>query len=227
MSLGIYRTTEDGNQRVLEDSVGLRVTENYEEGAATLVASSGFDFTANLVLPATSNVSASSTLAATANVERFAVFMVANSSTISASVDRTTQGATSLTATGTATVVPTFKGAALSNLVASGTATIDSRTVKFVSVASGDVEFERILESEDARITEDGNIRITNPIRTNLIESSMVANANIIPFSSIAYIKINGVWKQVIEVDVKQAGLWDDNLDKIYRNMSGSWKRIY
>jgi hypothetical protein len=227
MSLGIYRTTEDGNQRVLEDSVGLRVTENYQEGAATLVASSGFDFVGNLKLPATSNVSASSTLTATANVERFAVFMVANSSTISAAADRTTQGTTSLTATGTATVVPTFKGAALSNLVASGTASFDARTVKYVEVASGDVGFERILESEDARVTEDGDVRITNPIRTNLIESSMVANANVIPFSSIAYIKINGVWKQVVEIAAKDGSSWRINGNKIYRNMSGSWKRIY
>lgn len=226
MALGIYRTTEDGNQRVLENSVDLRVTENYIEAEASVSASGTLAAVGNLVLPASISVNASSTLSSTATVTRFGAVLVANNSTLVALPSRTTRGEFNATATGTMLATPTFKGSVITNLVASSTVTADSRTVKFVSVASGDVEFERITEIENTRITEDGNVRITNPIRTNIILGSVVASADLIPFSSIAYIKIGGVWKEVRDIDVKQAGDWG-YLDKIYRNMSGKWKRIY
>lgn len=226
MTLGIYRTTEDGNQRVLENSSDLRVTENYISAEASLTASSGFDFLANLVLPASVSVSASSTLSASAALNAVAAILVSNTSDLQASVDFTASGAANLTASGTMLATPTFKGSAISELVASGTASIDARTVKFVSVASGNVEFERILESEDSRVTEDGDIRITNAIQTNIVEGSMVASANLIPFTSIVYVKRNGEWKQVISISTKQNDTWDSS-QKIYRYTSGKWKRIY
>jgi hypothetical protein len=226
MSLGIYRTTEDGNQRVLENSVDLRVTENYVSAEASLSATSSFDFTANLVLPAASSVSASSTLTAAGVARRAGSVSLAATGTIVGSVDRTTRGATSLSATGTLLAIPTFKGSAISNLVADSNAVFDARTVKYAFVAAGNVEFERILESEDARITEDGDIRITNAIETNIIDSSMVASADLIPFNSIVYVKRNGVWKQVISISTKQNSTWDSS-QKIYRNTAGKWKRIY
>jgi hypothetical protein len=226
MSLGIYRTTEDGNQRVLENSSDLRVTENYLEAEASLTASGVGVFTAGLVLPASVSVSASSTLEASAALNAIAAILISNTSSLQASVDRTTRGEVDLIASGTMVAMPTFKGSAISDLVASSTLDANARTVKFVSVVSGNVEFERILESEDARITEDGDIRITHAIQTNIINSSMVASANLIPFNSIAYVKRNGVWKQVISISTNQSSTWDSS-QKIYRNTAGKWKRIY
>jgi hypothetical protein len=227
MSLGIYRTTQADDQRVLEDGVSLRVTENYIEAESSLSASGVVSVVGSLNLPAASSVSASSTLAASAFVSRYAVALVANNSAIQAVPTRTTRGSASVVATGSMAAVPTFKGSAIAGLVATGTATVDSRTAKFVSVVSGSVEFERITEEdEDSRITEDGNQRITNLVAYNSIDSTMVAEATLIPFSSVAYIKRNGEWKQLLSVDIKDDGTWSPP-EKIYRNMSGSWKRIY
>jgi hypothetical protein len=226
MSLGIYRTTEDGNQRVLENSSDLRVTENYIEAEASLTASGVGVFTAGLVLPASVSVSASSTLSASAALNAVAAILVSNTSDLQASVDFTASGAANLVASSAVLATPTFKGSAISDLVASSTLNANGRTVKFVSVVAGDVEFERILESEDSRITEDGDIRITNPIRTNIIEGSMIANPTFIPFNSVVYVRRNGEWKQVISISTKQDDTWDSS-QKIYRNTSGKWKRIY
>jgi hypothetical protein len=227
MSLGIYRTTQADDQRVLEDGVSLRVTENYIAAEVSLTASGVVAAVGGLILPAASSVSASSTLATSAFVNRYAVALVANNSAIQAVPTRTTTGSVNVVATGSMLASPTFKGSAITGLVATGTATIDSRTAKFVNVSSGDVEFERITEqNEDKRITEDGNQRLTNFVGVNEIDSTLVANANLIPFSSVAYIRQNGAWKQLLSVDIKDDGTWSPP-EKIYRNMSGSWKRIY
>jgi hypothetical protein len=226
MSLGIYRTTEDGNQRVLENSSDLRVTENYLEAEASLTASGVGVFTAGLVVPASVSVSASSTLTSTGVARRAGSVSLAGTGTIVGSVDRTTKGAISLNATGTLLAIPTFKGSAISELVASSTIDVNARTAKFVFVTSGNVELARILENEDDRITEEGDIRITNDVQSNTITSSMVANATLIPFNSIVYVKRNGVWKQVISINTKQSSTWDSS-QKIYRYTAGKWKRIY
>lgn len=227
MSLGYYRATEDGNQRVLEDSVGLRVTENYKVGEASLTATGSVTFVANLIVPALASFSASSTVNALATLRLPAVSALSASSILQAVPKRTTRGTASFIATGNLLAAPTFKGSAISNLVASSDLTADARTVKFAFIFSGTDELGRALENDlDVRITEDGDFRFTNEVTVNVIESSLVASAGVIPFSSIAYIKLNGEWKQVQEIDVNQQSSWG-NLDKVYRNMSGKWKRIY
>jgi hypothetical protein len=226
MTLGIYRATEDGNQRVLEDSVGLRVTENYKVGEASLVASSTLDAAAGLITGVFSNLTATSTLTSTGNIIGLGVSSLAGSSSLQAIPSRTTRGAIDFIASSSMLPNASLIAKGVSSLAATSSTSFEGRTVKFVTVVSGTLEFERITEIENTRITEDGNTRITNPIVTNVINGSMVANANVIPFSSIAYIKVDGVWKQVIEIDVNQQNSWG-NLDKVYRNMSGKWKRIY
>jgi hypothetical protein len=226
MTLGIYRATEDGNQRVLEDSVGLRVTEAYKVGEASLVASSTLASTANLVLPVASSLTASSTLVSTATVTRFGASLLANNSVLQAIPSRTTRGASNFIASSSMLPNGSLVAKGVSSLAANSNTSFEGRTVKFVTIVSGTLNFERITELENTRITEDGNTRITDLVTTNVINGSMVAQANLMPFSSIAYIKLNGVWKQVTEIDVNQQNSWG-NLDKVYRNMSGKWKRIY
>lgn len=225
MTIGIYRTTEAGDQRVLEDAASLRVTENYIEAESSLSASGVVSAVASLVLPAASALNASSTLSASAFVNRYAVALVANNSTIEATPTRTTRGSLDAVATGSITATPTFKGNALAGLVASSTTTLDARTAKFVHVGSGTFEYGRATEADDTRITEDSQPRYTNEVRTNTVDGTLVVSANLIPFTSVAYVKRGGEWKQVTTVDIKD-GSWNAP-DKIYRNMSGSWKRIY
>ncbi|CAB4160642.1 hypothetical protein UFOVP729_6 [uncultured Caudovirales phage] len=69
------------------------------------------------------------------------------------------------------------------------------------------------------------NNRITNLVPTNEIIGSIVANDTYIPFSSTAYYKTGGVWKQT-DVDTKYNGNWDA-LQAVYKKISGNWKRIY
>lgn len=226
MTLGIYRATEDGNQRVLEDSVGLRVTEAYKVGEASLVASSTLNAAASLLQEVASALTASSTLVSTATVTRFGASLLANNSVLQAIPSRTTRGAADFIASSSMLPNGSLAAKGVSSLAATSSTFFEGRTVKFVTVVSGTLEFERITEIENTRITEDGNTRITNPITTNVISSAIVANANLTPFSSVAYIKVNGVWKEVVEIDVNQQNSWG-NLDKVYRNMSGKWKRIY
>lgn len=227
MTTGIYRTTEDGNQRVLEDSVGLRVTENYQEGAATLVASSGFDFLGTLSQGAEASLVASSTVNASATFIGTGASLLANSSTLEANarvvafVDASLIAASSMLPNGTTVLKGVCSLAASGGLVASG------KPIRNAKVISGTLEFDRITEENDTRITEDGDVRITNFITVNTIEGSIIANPTFIPFTSTAYIKLNSVWQEVVDVDVNKLGSWSNNLDKIYRNMSGKWKRIY
>lgn len=227
MSLGYYRATEDGNQRVLEDSVGLRVTENYKVGEASLTATGSVNFVGNLIVPAFAGLNASSTVVATPDLTLAGVSQLLGVGTLQATPKRTTRGTASFAATSSLVALPTFKGSAISNLVASSDLTADARTVKFAFIFSGTDSLGRSLENDlDVRITEDGDFRFTNEVTVNVIESSMVAVADVIPFNSIAYIKLNSVWKLITAIDAKNNSSWG-NLDKVYRNMSGKWKRIY
>jgi hypothetical protein len=306
MSAGIYRTTEDGNQRVLENSVDLRVTENYVEGLASITASSSISAIPSITrfvastLNASSSISASSnvfksvstqlqavgsiqatskvnlvvtsnltgvssmlntstlitnaatSLGATSNISSFAglilpsntslnatsestftagliqpvVFNAASTSALIANGQRTTAGSTALISFGNLTSVPTYKGNAITSLVSSSTCISNGRIIKNATVLSGILEFDRITEEDDTRITEDDDVRITNFIPTNIIESAIVANADLTPFSSVAYIKVNGNWETVFDVNANVEGVWKDT-DKIYRNIAGTWKRIY
>ena len=226
MTTGIYRTTEDGNQRVLEDSVGLRVTENYREGAATLVASSGFDFLGTLSQGADASLVASSTVTAVPTFIGTGASLLANNSILVAEARVIILADASLVAASSMLPDATTVLKGVSSMAASGSVTASGRPIRNASVVSGTLEFDRSTEEEDTRITEDGDVRITNFVTVNNIEGSMVANPTFIPFASTAYIKVNGVWQEVVDVDVKQQGDWG-YLDKIYRNMSGKWKRIY
>ena len=226
MTTGIYRTTEDGNQRVLEDSVGLRVTENYQSAEASLTASSGFDFLGILSQGANASLVVFSTVNATPTFIGTGASLLANNSVLQAAArvviltDASLVAASSMLPNGT-TVLN-----GISNLAANGSLVASGKPIRNASVISGTLEFDRDTEEDDTRITEDGDVRTTNPITVNNIEGSMIANPTFIPFTSTAFIKVNGVWKQVVDVDVKQQGNWG-YLDKIYRNMSGKWKRIY
>jgi hypothetical protein len=93
-------------------------------------------------------------------------------------------------------------------------------------VTSQPVTYVRELESgTDIRITESDDVRITNDVLRNTIEGSLVANATYIPWRQEIYTKQLGSW---IKSDpyVKYAGTWQQPT-RIYKKISGDWKRIY
>lgn len=229
MSVGGYRITESGDARVLETSSDLRVTENLYAVDAALTASSSYDFVPTVRATTASTVAASGTLAAVAQVKRYAAILVANSSSITASIDRTTQGATSLTATGSISSVATYNANAASGLSGAGTIALDDRVVKYAAVGSGLVSFIRSPESdyEDIRITEGSDTRITELIETNIIEGTMIADATKIPFSSTWYVKRSGTWQTMSALRVKRSGAWITPLKLNHKLNTGIWKRIY
>jgi hypothetical protein len=224
MAVGGYRVTESDDVRILE-SGELRITENLYEMSTSLSASGGFDFLGQLNADGNAAFAGNASLVTSGNVIRYGASMVANNSSIDASAIRTTVGNVALAAVGDMSVTSKLNGNGAVALSASGTLSPSARTVKFVFVVSGNEQFLRILENEDYRVTESGDSRITNAVPTNEIVGSLVANDTYIPFSSTAYYKTGGVWKQT-DVDAKYNGNWDA-LQAVYKKISGSWKRIY
>jgi len=224
MAVAGYRTTEASDVRILENG-DVRVTENFYTADVALSASAGFDFVGNLKATGQAAFQGETSLVVNGNIIRYAAIMVANQSSISATGVRTTVGEISFAATGTIAALPSFIFKGSSNLTATGGIAPTARTVKYVSVEAGQVEFLRILENDDYRVTEDGNNRITNDVATNEIVSSMVVSGLLIPFTSEAYIRQNGVWK-LADIDAKNNGNWNA-LQAVYKKISGNWKRIY
>lgn len=219
-----YRITEASDSRILENG-DVRVTEGFQTADVALSATSSFDFVGKLKATGSSAFVGTGSLTSAGDLTKYAAILVANSSTLSALGARITGGETSLTASGSITADEALK--AFGAFAASGAGTISptARVIKYVEVVSGQAIFTRITENEDFRITESGDNRITNAVPTNEIIGSMVANDTYIPFSSTAYYKDGGVWKQA-DVDAKYNGNWDA-LQAVYKKISGNWKRIY
>jgi hypothetical protein len=93
---------------------------------------------------------------------------------------------------------------------------------QFESIA---IQTIRITEASDTRITESGDTRITNDIISNQADSSLVANATLIPYVRTAYYHYNGSWKP-LEIFVKWDGNWTSNFN-MYKNINGIWTRSY
>jgi hypothetical protein len=87
------------------------------------------------------------------------------------------------------------------------------------------IETTRITEASDTRITEAGDTRITNDISSNAGDSSLVANATLIPYAKEAYYHYSGSWKPM-DIYVKWGGIWTTNF-VMYKNIGGIWKRSY
>ena len=229
MSIGGYRITESGDARVLENTSDLRITENLYAVDSALTAAGTQTAVAALQTLVEASVTASSSVAVVAQVKRYGAALVANSSSIVASVDRTTVGASALTATGSISSVGALNAQAASALSATGSASFDARTVKYANVGSGLVSFIRSPESdyEDIRITEGSDTRITELIKTNTVEGTLVAEPTLVPFSSTWYVKRSGTWETMEALRVKHSSTWITPL-KLNRKMpTGLWKRIY
>lgn len=83
----------------------------------------------------------------------------------------------------------------------------------------------RQTESEDIRITEDGNFRITGNAQLNLSEGLLRAEPTFISFGREVYKNIDGTWTRC-EIHVKYNGSWIEPVS-IYKNNNGTWQRVY
>ena len=85
--------------------------------------------------------------------------------------------------------------------------------------------YVRITEDGNTRITENLNRRITDDIKINQGLSGLYANATYLPFTSRAFIKVNGIWKQFFPF-ANYLDIWKTPL-KMYNKTNDFWKRIY
>jgi hypothetical protein len=224
MAVAGYRITEGGDSRLLENG-DTRVTEGFQTGNAALSASGGFDFLGTTTATGAVVFSGAGSIAGAADVIRYGASLKESNIALSAVGNRITNGETSFSASGVLGADEALVALGAFAATASSTLSPTARVVKFSQVTSGSTQFFRITENEDYRITESGDSRITSTVDTNEIIGSLVANDTYIPFSSTAYYKTGGVWKQA-DVDTKYNGSWDA-LQAVYKKISGSWKRIY
>jgi hypothetical protein len=83
----------------------------------------------------------------------------------------------------------------------------------------------RLTELGDTRVTEDGNVRVSSGASQNSVYGTINADGLVRPFAAVAYIKENGIWKE-FDPYVKWGGDWTLP-DKVYKNVSNRWKRVY
>lgn len=111
-----------------------------------------------------------------------------------------------------------------SSLSTAGSQLAAAEKTLFGVVSNEAIEYVRVLENGDTRITEASDNRITETELSNYITSSIVSASDLTKFTSIAYYK-DGLWKEMIPY-VKYNNVWNSNI-KIYKNQNGSWKRSY
>jgi hypothetical protein len=83
----------------------------------------------------------------------------------------------------------------------------------------------RLSELGDTRITEDGDVRVASDASPNSVYGTINADGLVRPFAAVAYIKENGIWKE-FDPYVKWGGDWTLP-EKVYKNVSNRWKRVY
>jgi hypothetical protein len=86
-------------------------------------------------------------------------------------------------------------------------------------------EAVRITELGDTRITENGNTRVTNSLVYNQAEGTLVGNTVYTRFNATASVNRSGIWKRIVP-SAKYNGAWR-LAQKVYKKISGNWKRIY
>ena len=133
---------------------------------------------------------------------------------LSVSADVVGYRSSSLTATGSIVIDPTLVSSGLSSL--NGTGSLANTGLKTMYAATS--------------LTAAGSVSSV-PLRiigfsTSLTGTgTLAADGTETDFSSTMYYRTGGVWKSTIPY-VKRGGTWSEPL-AVYKNISGSWKRVY
>lgn len=112
----------------------------------------------------------------------------------------------------------TFAASGQGSITVVGSQTFDGQ------FGDANVIYYRVTENGDQRITEDGNDRIGQVVDQATAEGTLVADATKTAFASDAYVNVAGTWKE-FEPFVKYDGIW--YTPKIYKKVSGDWKRVF
>ena len=239
-----YRALESGDLRVSESGV-LRVTEGFFLGEASLssvgskLTASAYGAVGRVDISASGSITSTSivirkgakSFVAVGSLESEAdVFLIASSSlsgvgsqAVSGSALRAATGAL----TGSSVLVPTGTRIRYGVSGLGGEGFIVSVSSKTVYGFYQGLRAEAIRETNlgDTRITEDGHVRITNSLLFNEAEATLVARNTFTKFNATASVNRSGVWQRIIP-SAKYKGAWR-LAQKVYRKLSGNWKRIY
>ncbi len=170
-----------------------------------------------------SELNSSSSLVNTGILTTFGTTALQGNSSTNVDSQLTTYG--EVTLNGTGTISANGKYIVSSSFSSTSSLGADVSLIIYGQVQSLLVNFDREIEEEDLRLTEQDDQRISEDALTNVIYGSIVAESTLKPFSSTAYIKKENVWKEFIPF-VKFNGVWVTP-EKTYRKENGMWKRIY
>jgi hypothetical protein len=239
-----YRALESGDLRVSESGV-FRTTEGFNLGEASFTAV-GSKITASafgaigLVI-----VSASGSMSSTGTVTRKGIKTFGGVGSLQAQADVFLIVSSFLSGVGSLTVSGGALRAATGALTGSSVLAPAGTRIRYgisglsgegfvVSVASKTLygfygkfvqEAVRVTELNDTRITEDGNTRVTYPLIYNGAEGTLVGDTVYTRFNVTASVNRSGVWKRIVP-SAKYNGAWR-LAQKVYKKISGNWKRIY
>ena len=239
-----YRITESGDLRVTEQSDS-RVSERYFTGSASLSGSGSLTpsggrkqqvsaslanvgsilYAGTVTRPASVSATATSSLTSSASLIKHGEISLQGIGTQQAQGDRTAQASIALSST--SSNVSEAKRIKNVSFAAQTTGSI-SNVVKLRGSAifeSPEDNIIRLSELGDTRITEDGNVRVASDASPNSVYGTINADGLVRPFAAVAYIKENGIWKE-FDPYVKWGGDWTLP-DKVYKNVSNRWKRVY
>jgi hypothetical protein len=239
------RITESGLDTRISESGDTRVTEGFFEGFASLASAATIAAVATATILVGSDLqatgskmfagvgefqglttlSAEGTIESQGNRERFVDSSLSSSGSITAEYVRERPGSSSLSSSGSILAESFFRIDAETSLVASSSFVVDA-DARLEGLFEGFFE-EGIRETqgEDTRITESGDVRITNEVIFNVGVGGLTVETSKVDFNATAFYKRGGVWEPIVPY-VKDDGVWKEPI-AVYKNISGSWKRIY
>lgn len=239
-----YRITESGDLRVTEQSDS-RVSERYFSGSISLSGSSNLApagsrkqqvsaslanvgsvlYAGTISRPASVSATATSSLVSSALLIKNAEVALQGVGTQQAQGARTAQASIALSSSSTnVSEAKRIKNASFAAQTTGSLTNVVKLKVKAVFESQQD-NIIRLTELGDTRVTEDGNVRVSSGASQNSVYGTINADGLVRPFAAVAYIKENGIWKE-FDPYVKWGGDWTLP-EKVYKNVSNRWKRVY
>lgn len=240
-----YRILENGDLRVSEADE-FRVTEKFYTASCSLVSSSTVSGLPTVSFSGSSSLSNVGSAVYVGYANRPAAARLDATSTVQPDADLVANGLSSLSSLGSASSLGLRIRNAEASLTVSGTLYTEAGfklsgefsgtatgTLANVSDFTASAVFDntldniiRLTESGDVRVTEDGlDTRVALNVNANNVYAVIISDGVHIPFEATAYIKEDGVWKE-FDPYVKWGGSWAFP-DKVYKNISNTWKRVY
>lgn len=239
-----YRITESGDLRVTEQSDS-RVSERYFTGSISLSGSGSLAPAGGRKQQVSASLANVGSVLYAGNISRPASVSATATGSLTSSVVLIKNGEIDLQGVGTQQAQGTTRVQGSIALSSTSTNVSEAKRIKnasFAAQTTGSIsnvvnlrlsaEFRspedniiRLSELGDTRITEDGNVRVASDASPNSVYGTINADGLVRPFAAVAYIKEDGIWKE-FDPYVKWGGDWTLP-EKVYKNVSNRWKRVY